>query len=152
VATAQYAQLQEVVNTFKTSLPPVRVPDDLSNPLGRGNIHFGDLDFSMLIEMRRVHQTKYAVTGVRKRLENKTNTARVKVIQEFHNVLKAVQDDSAIGTGIERLARWRTAAPGGREGIVDGTRPPNLGPGNAANAAMAAATVSKKVCRSSYLR
>ncbi len=70
---------------------------------------------------------------------------RMAIIQEFYGVLKEAQDDTASGTGVERSMRWRTAAPGGRGGIVDGKQLDELAAGNAGNAASAAAAVVKRV-------
>lgn len=90
--------------------------------------------------MRREHQTKQAATGVRtKKVKTDSSpetTMRGKIIRELHEVLKEVQDDVAIGTGADRGRRW-----------TDNSTPaaPIILPGNAANAALAAATVAKKV-------
>jgi hypothetical protein len=98
-------------------------------------MQYGDLDFEMLVNMRRQHQTKQATTGVRtkkfKTDSSHETTMRGKIIRELHEVLKEVQDDVAIGTGADRGRRW-----------TDNRAP---APGNAANAALAAATVAKKV-------
>ena len=51
----------------------------------------------------------------------------------------------AAGTGLERQARWRTAAPGGRDGVVNGARLPEPAAGNTANAVATAAALSKTV-------
>jgi hypothetical protein len=106
----------------------------------------------MLINMRRQHQTKQAATGVRtkkfKADSSHETTMRGKIIREFHEMLKEAQDDVAIGTGADRGRRWtdnRAPAPGGREGIVAA---PEILAGNAANAALAADAVAKRVSTS----
>jgi len=48
------------------SILAVYLADDPSRPLGHGAMQYGDLDFEMLINRRRQHQTKQqAATGVR---------------------------------------------------------------------------------------
>lgn len=99
--------------------------------------------------MRRRHKTRQATTGVRTKKfkidSSHQTTARGKIIRELH---EEVQDDVAIGTRADRGRRWTDSsapAPGGREGIIDGVAAPDIFPGNAASAALAAATVAKKV-------
>lgn len=115
-------------------------------------MQFSDLDFEMLINMRRQHQTKQAAIGVRTK-KFKTNSSdatsvRGKIIRELHEVLKEAQDDVAIGTGADRGRRWtdhnRVPAPGGREGVIKGVAAPEISAGNSTNAALAAAAVAKK--------
>jgi hypothetical protein len=117
-------------------------------------MQYGDLDFEMLINMRRQHQTKQAATGVRtkkfKTDSSHNTTLRGKIIRELHEMMKEAQDDVAVGTGADRDRRWtasdnRAPAPGGREGIIDGVPAPDILAGNAANAALAAAAVAKRV-------
>jgi hypothetical protein len=45
--------------------PAIQLTDDPSRPLGQCMMQYGDLDFEMLINMRRKHQTKQAAIGVR---------------------------------------------------------------------------------------
>jgi hypothetical protein len=109
------------------------------------------LDFEMLINMRREHQTKQAAIGVRtkkfKADSSDATTIRGKIIHELHEILKEAQDDMAIGTGADRSRRWndnRVPAPGGRDGVIKGVAAPEISLGNATNAALAAAAVAKK--------
>jgi hypothetical protein len=46
-------------------IPAIQLADDPSRPLDHGVMQYGDLDFEILINMRRQHQTKQAATGVR---------------------------------------------------------------------------------------
>ncbi|KAF8150905.1 hypothetical protein B0H34DRAFT_156021 [Crassisporium funariophilum] len=114
-------------------------------------MQYDDLDFEMLVDMRRQHQTKQATTGVRtrkfKEISSNETTMRGKLIRELHEALKEAQDDVAIGTGANRRDRWtdnRVPAPGGREGVIDGATAPDALAGNSANAALTAAAVAKK--------
>jgi hypothetical protein len=127
----EYIQARCAMEQYK-KLPPVQVPDEISRPLGHGVARYDDLDFEMLIEMRRKHQTKQAASGIRtkKTKVSGDTTLRGQIIRQFHEALKGAQDERAAGTGLERDARWRGEAPAA---------------GNAANAAAAAATVSKQV-------
>lgn len=126
----EYIQARHAMEQYKM-LPPVRVPDENSRPLGHGASRYDDLDFEMLVEMRRKHQTKQAASGVRtKKIKTSGDTLRGQIIRQFHEALKEAQDERGAGTGLERDARWHGELPAA---------------GNAANAAAVAATVSKKV-------
>jgi hypothetical protein len=129
----------------QVNLPAVQLPDQSSRPFGAGIVTPGDLDFQALVEMRRQHQTKHAMTGVRKRQSNSRSTIRSNILQQFHSALRAAQDDTAVGTGLERGARWRAPAAGGRDGLVNGVHVPELAAGNSANAAMTATAAAKQV-------
>lgn len=139
-------------------LPPVQFLDEAAQPLGRGVLSLGTLDFKALIDMRSAHQTRSADKGVRTRHsrgkeDSKNNpTLFGSIIHQFHEALKEAQDDQAIGTGYERSARWTTnrlPAPGARDGEIDGSLAPVPTTGNSANAAVTAAAVVKRV-RSLY--
>jgi len=78
-------------------------------------------------------------------VSNTTNSLHGKVVQAFHCALREAQDQLAVGTGIERQLRWRAAAPGGRDGIVDGEKIRTLANGNAANAAVVAGNDANQV-------
>jgi hypothetical protein len=143
----EFIEVQKLTTlaTSKIHLPQLQLEDEPSKAFGYGSVTMSDLDFKLLIDMRRHHQTKQAFTGVRKRQLNHTATMRTTIIHEFYGALKEAQDDTASGTGVERSTRWRTAAPGGRGGIVDGKQLDELAAGNAANAASVAAAVVKRV-------
>jgi len=151
VVSDEYARIQELSQLHKVSIPAIQLADDPSRPLGHGAMQYGDLDFEMLINMRRQHQTKQAAAGVRTkkfRTDCHETKMRGKIIRELHETLKEAQDDVAIGTGADRSRRWtdnRAPAPGGREGIIDGVAAPEILAGNVANAALAAAAVAKRV-------
>jgi hypothetical protein len=116
--------------------------------MGHGTIRYSGMDYNSLVEMRRKHQTKQAATGVRTRkteVPNMTDSLRGQVVRAFHSALREAQDQSAVGTGVERQLRWRAAAPGGRDGIVDSKKTPALTNGNAANAAVVAGNDANQV-------
>ncbi|OJT13577.1 hypothetical protein TRAPUB_9876 [Trametes pubescens] len=112
-------------------------------------------DLSTLVAVRQRHETDRARKGIRTRMDdrdhdrpegddsagNRTESARQALIRNIQQVMREEQD-RAVGTGIERDARWRThvtAASKVGESIETG---------NAANAALAAgaraATVTKR--------
>jgi hypothetical protein len=145
-------RVQEVSQLHNISIHAIQLADDPSRPLGHGAMQYGDLDFEMLINMRRQHQTKQAAIGVRtkkfKANSSDTTTIRGKIISELHEMLKEAQDDVAIGTGADRGRRWtdnRVPAPGGRDGLIKGVAAPEISAGNATNAALAAAAAAKRV-------
>jgi hypothetical protein len=120
------------------SLPPVNTHTQTNKPFGHGTIQLSDLDFSALVTLRSAHETEQAKKSVRKSdvKVNVKDTIRMRVIREMHAALKEVED-KAVGTGLERGARWRAPALGAREGIIDGAAAPALVNGNTANADVA---------------
>ena len=68
---ARHAMEQYNLKTRK--LPPVRIADENSRPLGHGAAQYNDLDFEMLVEMRQKHQTKQAASGVRMKKTTKAS-------------------------------------------------------------------------------
>ena len=144
----EYIQSQNAKDVYN-SLPAVRVPDEPSHPLGHGKLRSDDLNFEILINMRRAHQTKHAATSIRTKLTKPADESfRGRILQEFHEALKEAQDERGAGTGLERVARWheREPAPGGRGGIIGGASAPGFPSGNVANAAVVAGNVAKQVC------
>ncbi|GLB37771.1 hypothetical protein LshimejAT787_0408220 [Lyophyllum shimeji] len=141
----EYSQVRDVVN----NLPALKI-QETAKPLGRGMVTFESLDFNMLIKMRREHQTRQAALGVRTKQTSDAGdgkaekpSIRRQVIRKFEEALKEVQDERAVGTGSERVIRWRHSAPGGRDGEIEGEHEGLLPAGNTANAAVAAAAVAK---------
>lgn len=101
--------------------------------------------------MRRLHQTRQAALGVRTRSSTTEDATKQEVsirrqlIRRFHEAMRE-EEYHAVGTGLERSARTRAPAPGGRGGQIDGMDETGLSAGNSANAAASAATVAKQVC------
>ncbi|KAK6975028.1 hypothetical protein R3P38DRAFT_2583003, partial [Favolaschia claudopus] len=54
-------------------------------------------------------------------------------LKRINEVIKS-QEDRGVGTGLERDHRWRKAAPGAREGVIDGKLAPAPTAGSSANA------------------
>ena len=128
------------------SLPRVHTADEATRPLGQGTLQAEDMNFDIMVDMRRAHQTKQAATGVRtKKSKPSDGSPRGRIISEFHQALKEAQQNRGVTTGLDRGVRWREPAPGGRDGVLDGASAPTLAAGNAANAAVTAADNAKKV-------
>jgi hypothetical protein len=100
----EFIEVQKLTTlaTSKIHLPQLQLEDKPSKAFGYGSVTSSDLDFKLLIDMRRQHQTKQAFTGVRKRQLNHTSTMRMAIIQEFYGALKEAQDDTASGTGVKQ--------------------------------------------------
>ncbi|KAJ7320998.1 hypothetical protein DFH08DRAFT_713262, partial [Mycena albidolilacea] len=74
---------------------------------------------------------------------------RQQLIRKFHEALKEDSEPGkATGTGLERAARWRASAPGGRGGNAPGSQPNLLAAGNSQNAAATATALAKKAWQS----
>ena len=153
VISNEYIQTQQFLNSL--ILPAVQAPAVPTRPLGYGTQTYEDLNFDTLINMRRRHQTKQAMSGVHTRLSKTTSddtptSLRRQIIQQLHAALKEAQDDVAVGTGSERRERWMAPAPGGRGNL------PALAAGNSANAVLSAEAITRKVwysnvaCTTSY--
>lgn len=113
-------------------LPPVHV-DEPSAPY-----QARELDFSVLVEMRRRHQMKQAALGVRTH-QDSTMIARSEltlhqqVVRRLHEVLREYQDTPRFPSKLKnRNIRWQSS----------GSQPTN---GNSANAAAAASAATKRV-------
>jgi hypothetical protein len=116
--------------------------------MGKGTIAIESLDHDVLVHLRRSHQTRQAALGSRTQSKTTNNglspTVRGQILSAMHQALRT-QEDRAVGTGIERSARWRAPAHGGRDGIIDGSSAPSLANGNAANAVATASAITKRV-------
>jgi hypothetical protein len=120
VISNEYSQIQAIqTQILRWPLPPLQLPDEpTSNKIGHGTLSFEKLNFDTLIQMRRQHQTKQAAQGVQTKVSNPVNKdnsthLRNEILREMHSALKEAQDESAVGTGLERQQRWRAPAPGG---------------------------------------
>lgn len=78
----------------------------------------------------------------------KVLTQRQQILRGFAEIIREC-GDKGVGTGLERSARWRNPAPGGRGGQVNGVVASAPAAGNSANAAVAADAVAKKVSKCS---
>jgi hypothetical protein len=136
-----------------TSLPPVNV-NEPENPFHGADP--SNIDLSFLTQLRFSHQTKQAASGIRTSKKSshtsttpaeKDLTNRQVILQGFAEIIRE-RGEKGVGTGLERAARWRNPAPGGRSGEIDGISAPTLAAGNSANAAAVADGNAKRVCTS----
>ncbi|KAJ7110581.1 hypothetical protein C8R44DRAFT_934286 [Mycena epipterygia] len=110
---------------------------EASKPFGRGtNTAFENLDFKALVRQRKEHQTHQAAhcarikhTNPQELLPVPEESTRRQILRKYHELLKEDQA-RAVGTAVEREARWRTD--------------PKPTAGNAANAAAAASAVATR--------
>ena len=137
----EYNRLSALVNG-RIQLPALVLEDEISESYDLRILGGGSHDFSILVELRRLHQTRHAAKGVHTRDSAETNKAgesmRCKLIREMNALLR--QDQTrATGTGQGRELRWQTS-----EGTEDSGPAPAL-TGNSANAAAVATLKHKKV-------
>ncbi|KAH6871759.1 hypothetical protein BKA70DRAFT_1484362 [Coprinopsis sp. MPI-PUGE-AT-0042] len=107
------------------------------------------LQLDQLVSLRRQHETRQAALGVRTSKSAPSHVSDIertkrKIAGEMIKILKDEQGERGVGTGIERWERWRSAAPGGRDGMVDGKLAPLPSAGNEANAVLTADALSKQ--------
>ena len=137
--------------TSAKSLPTVNV-NEPNNPFD--TLDPSNIDLSHLIQMRFLHQTKQATTGVRTTktrppglpsdgLEPKAKelTERQKILKGFANIIRE-QGEKGIESGVGRALRWtqRNSVPGqqGETNMI-------MMAGNSANAAAVADATAKRV-------
>lgn len=107
-----------------------------------------------LVTLRRTHQTRQAEQGIRTRVTDMSSPEELdpndamkkKIRRRMFELLRNHEEAQGVETGIGREFRWRKAAKGGHEGVVDGEVAPEPAAGTAANAAEVATTAAKKVC------
>lgn len=138
-------------------LPPLNVfPAEASRPYDFGGPSFHhDLDLTILVSIRRAHETQRAKKSVRTQVHDDSNgqpeqhsnnsgkepSIRQKIFREMTLVLREDQDRRK-NTGANRAATWKSSAPGGRDVADTATLT-----GNAANAELAAGHRSLTVSR-----
>ena len=145
---AEYARLSLLVN-HKHQLPALVLgKDEPSDPYGLAALGAGNHDFSILVELRRSHQTQHAAEGVRTRDSVKTNrlseSVRCKLIREMNGLLRQYQS-RAVGTGQDRNLRWQTSSQGTSVSGPGYQHSTPAATGNSANAAAIAALKHRKV-------
>ncbi|KAH9835199.1 uncharacterized protein C8Q71DRAFT_858853 [Rhodofomes roseus] len=67
VCAEEYRDIREAIYA---ALPPVDLPAEKQKPLGLGHILPAQVDFSALVELRRIHQTRQAEKGVRENVQS----------------------------------------------------------------------------------
>ncbi|KAF6743414.1 hypothetical protein DFP72DRAFT_827887 [Ephemerocybe angulata] len=127
---------------------------ETSRPFRPASIPFHKLDFDIFVELRQTHQTRQAALGLCNRSRvpravTNAQAARLRIESQMQSILSDEQrfeGEKGVGSGVERELRWRKAAKGGRDGIVDGESVPALAAGSEANAGAAAEKTAKEVC------
>ena len=103
VVSEEYIQTQNAMDIYK-SLPAVRIPDERSRPFGHGGLRFDDLNFEMMINMRRAHQTKHAATGIRTKNPKPTDgSIRGHILQGFHKHSRKLRTSMGQGLGLKEM-------------------------------------------------
>jgi hypothetical protein len=147
----QSANIQEDFDRLTSTLTAARLPSlnvfpaEASRPYDFGPSFHHDLDLSMLVSIRRAHETQRAKKSVRTQVQDdsagqsmqnsnsgKEPSIRQKIFREMTQVLREDQD-RRMNTGANRAATWKSSAPGGREIADTATLT-----GNSANAELAA--------------
>ncbi|KAJ6587364.1 hypothetical protein B0H10DRAFT_2234035 [Mycena sp. CBHHK59/15] len=138
----EYLTIQETITGIAATpdalaLPPVQLPDEASKPFGHSLYTSANtIDFSPLVTQRLQHQTKQAEkctrTKTMRSMPKAEESMRRQILRRFHEILKESDQARALGTSVERKARWNMGSTG------------STGSGNAANAAAAASAVATK--------
>ena len=143
----EHARLSLLVNK-RIQLPALVLEDEISEPYDLRTVGTGNCDFSVLVELRRSHQTQHATEGVRTRDAAETNrpseSVRCKLIREMNALLRQDQN-RAPGTGQDRKLRWETPAQGKTGSAPGHLQPTPVPTGNSANAATVAVLRVRKV-------
>ncbi len=146
---------QCVTNAFAAiTLPALAfLPAEPLRPFDRPQASLpSEIDFSTMILVRQKHETERARKGIRTREDDAVNaatgeasklakrkeSARQALIRRMQEVLREEQG-RAIGTGLERDARWRAH-------VTAASRLASEATGNSANAALAAGARGAAVC------
>jgi hypothetical protein len=134
-------------------LPQLNIPAEETRPFDRPVATSTSFDYSPLVNIRRQNETKRAAEGVRMRsqseeADSETSAEPTKsevVKREIKRAMNAVlreHHQKAVGTGLERQARWKNnSAPGGRS-----DNEVEMLTGNSANAELAAGQRAAAVC------
>jgi hypothetical protein len=142
-----FFRLSSLVNK-RVILPALVLEDKASEQYDFRSVGTGSHNFSVLVELRRSHQTRHAAEGVRTRdsaeINRPNESVRCKLIREMNAVLR--QDQVlALGTGQDRKLRWQAPAQGGTSSQPGRQKSALALSGNSANAATAATLRVAKV-------
>lgn len=148
------ANITKVLTEAHTAmqLPPINVADP-SNPFNATDP--SNIDLQELTKLRYSHQTKQAALGVRTSKKPFPAPKQLSLRQQLHqNTVDLIkkQGEVGVGSGVDRFLRWQSTASGTNQTTDAG--PVALVPptGNAANAAMNAQAIAKRVwCHILYM-
>ena len=144
----EHARLSLLVGK-QVLLPALVLADEDSERYNFRAVGTGNHDFSVLVELRRSHQTRHAAEGVRTSDSAETNrtdyeSVRCRLIREMNAVLRQDQV-RAPGTGRDRQLRWQQPAQGGIGSSPGYQQSAPVPTGNSANAVTVAALRVGKV-------
>jgi hypothetical protein len=152
---------RHISDALADCLPPISGVNERTNIFDMTREELSTLNFDQLVDLRFAHQTKQALSGVRRSAtgtfkaqtsensaETSKKTQRQELLRRLNEIIKE-QQEKGIGTGAERGLRWRNPAPGGRDGAVSGVNHPPATAGNTANAAENATKLAGKVWQAS---
>jgi hypothetical protein len=143
----EHARLSLLINK-QIRLPALVLEDEASEPYDLRTVGTGDHDFSVLVDLRRSHQTRHAAEGVRTRDSTETNrpneSVRCKLIREMNALLRQDQV-RAPGTGQDRKLRWEAPTQEATGADPGHQQPVPVPTGNSANAATVTASRVRKV-------
>jgi hypothetical protein len=127
----QSANIREDSNRLAGALIAARLPSvnafpaEASRPYDFGPSFHQDLDLSVLVTIRRAHETQRAKKSVQTQVQDdsveqreqhsnsrKEPSIRQKIFREMTQVLREDQDQRK-NTGANRAATWKSSAPGG---------------------------------------
>jgi hypothetical protein len=127
----------------RVSLPALVLKDNVP----QSSLNTSNLELSMLVGLRRLHQTQYAAEGVRTRdvaeADGPEESLRHKLTRELNALLRK-EESRATGTGQNRKLRWLEPVQGGTGSAPEGDFI-SAPAGNSANAAVVAQLRAQKV-------
>ena len=133
-------------------LPPVNVADP-SNPFNATDP--SNIDLQELTKLRYNHQTKQAASGVRTSKKPSLAPKQLSLRQQLHrNTVDLIkkQGEVGVGSGVDRFLRWQSTTSGTSQTIGASSVALNPPTGNAANAAINAQAIAKRVwCHILYM-
>jgi hypothetical protein len=153
---------QHISNALADCLSPISGFNERTNVSDMTMEELSTLNFGQLVELQFAHQTKQALSGIRRSAISRTSgaqttehppkaskttgeTQRQALLHRLNEVIKE-QQERGVSTGAERGLQWRNPAPGGRDGVLDGNPQSSAAAGNMANAIETAMKLASKVC------
>lgn len=131
-------------NALDALIAPLQVEDEEALLSDHPPELSGRPDFSQLVVLRQLHQTKRAAQSTRTSTfeVSERESLRKSLIKQVRSVLKLSDEDQGTTTGVGRSLRWGMAAPGGRNINISEAM---IG-GNALNARRVANVAASEVC------
>ncbi|KAF5391500.1 hypothetical protein D9757_002470 [Collybiopsis confluens] len=133
----------EAIHAFEKAVAGVKskLPDELSKSYSHSALE--DVDFSVLVNIRRQNQTLQAAMGTRTSTTRKLSTNQTltrQIVDRYNSIRRKNRDQESFSAGQSRAGRWMAIAP---KGDQSKTGTVTLA-GNSANAEVSAAAVVKR--------